>query len=140
MWTDKYLGIPFREHGRDFKGCDCGGLVLLILREERGVIARDINTILARSDYQTRAGHAKVQAAVAECLQEWVPVSKEHDPRPYDLALYRLSDGTECHCGCLVDQRYMIHVESSHTAHLDLYARPQGGYILSGVFRHARLL
>lgn len=36
-WWGRYLPIPFVERGRSFAGCDCRGLGLLILEEERGV-------------------------------------------------------------------------------------------------------
>lgn len=31
---DKYIGIPFKEHGRDINGWDCYGLIYYILKKE----------------------------------------------------------------------------------------------------------
>ena len=43
-WSDKYVSppIPFKPRGRDFSGCDCGGLVLLALKDHFGIEARDV--------------------------------------------------------------------------------------------------
>lgn len=36
-WASTYVGLPWRERGRDRRGCDCWGLVRLVLAEQRGV-------------------------------------------------------------------------------------------------------
>lgn len=36
-WAEKYVGLPFVDGGRDWKGCDCWGLVKLILQTECGI-------------------------------------------------------------------------------------------------------
>ena len=37
----KYIEIPFKHKGRDFKGCDCYGLIRLIYEQERSILLPD---------------------------------------------------------------------------------------------------
>lgn len=32
-WVGGYVGIPYQTHGRDRAGCDCWGLIALVMRE-----------------------------------------------------------------------------------------------------------
>ena len=41
----KYLGVPFKNMGRSFKGIDCYGLVWLIFKEERGIELPDFTDL-----------------------------------------------------------------------------------------------
>jgi len=43
--TDKYLGIPFKEDGKDFDGVYCYGLVQLFKKVEAGLILPEINEL-----------------------------------------------------------------------------------------------
>lgn len=85
-WTDPYIGIPFVEGGRDFSGCDCGGLMLLVLRMEKGIIASDFNAY-SSADFRMRGGgYARLSAGVEDLMKEWVAVDR---PQPFDLVRYR---------------------------------------------------
>lgn len=51
QWHEKYIGIPFENGGRSFLGCDCGGLVLLMLKTERGIHAKDMLEVYERQEF-----------------------------------------------------------------------------------------
>lgn len=140
MWSDSYVGIPFKDGGRDASGCDCGGLVLLILQRELGIAARDVNEPYTRADFHTRAGNRRLASAVAWCLEDWRELPEGAELKPFDLVLYRVPGGAECHCGCVVTPRLMIHVEERHSAHLMKIAPKVYGYSLVGFYRHAQLV
>ncbi len=37
-WADQYVGLPFKERGRDKTGLDCWGLTRLVLAERAGLV------------------------------------------------------------------------------------------------------
>ena len=37
-WVNKYVGIPFKSGGRTSDGCDCYGLVRMVLKNEYSLI------------------------------------------------------------------------------------------------------
>jgi len=93
-WTDRYIGIPFIEGGRDFSGCDCAGLVLLALREECGISALDF-TEYERLDFAGMAGYGKLGGLIERAMREWCGVDA---PKAFDLA--RFYHGRfPCHVG-----------------------------------------
>lgn len=120
-WSDKYIGIPFLEGGRDFKGCDCGGLVLLVLREERGVEARDFVDYEVE-DFKSLRGLIKIGRGIDEVVSEdWVRVGGE--VKPFDLLRFKKGKA-HCHVGIYAGENRFLHVEDgpgqiAHLAGLD---------------------
>lgn len=49
---EKYLSIPYRAGGRDWSGCDCYGLVRLILKEEKGIELPLFETVSSAKEFE----------------------------------------------------------------------------------------
>lgn len=49
---EKYLSIPYKDGGRDLSGCDCYGLVRLILMNERGIELPSFDTVCNIEDFE----------------------------------------------------------------------------------------
>ena len=103
-WTDKYISppIPFVPRGRGFSGCDCGGLVLLVLKEEFGVVARDTEMEYEAAHFErmTHAKRAVLEEAIGDAMREWCPVGRD-EVRPGDMAVFA-PKGVPSHVGVVV--------------------------------------
>src|SRR5436190_10661954 len=80
-WADGYMRSPFRHRGRDREGCDCFGLVRLVLAEQAGIIL-PLNDLIDPQD-----GLA-VSEAVEEEAATWLLVHAGHE-REFDIIVLR---------------------------------------------------
>lgn len=104
-WASSYVGIPFREHGRDREGCDCYGLVRLVLSEEFG---RSLPALLAGyDDFSDRAAEAQL---VTEGLSR-LARRREGLPLPGDI-VHLAYFGHPSHVGIYAGDHRMLHVSS----------------------------
>ncbi len=110
-----YVGIPFLDHGRDRRGCDCWGLVRLVhLLEERielplhgEVSARELLEIARR-----------VRAATASAV--WVDVT-DRPRQAMDVVLMKAAEakGSRAwHLGIMRDPKTILHTEEGVDSHL----------------------
>jgi len=129
-WASTYVGIPYRFAGRDRAGCDCWGLVRLVLAERFGVVLES---------YAYDSGSATALAgAVLEALP-LAPVDRVEVPRVGDLAVLRMC-GQPCHIGIVVGgpgEKNLLHTLNPHDSALDYYDGSRWGLRLEG-FYHVR--
>ncbi|MBA5776298.1 C40 family peptidase [Stappia sp. F7233] len=105
-WSDRYVGIPFRDGGRDLAGLDCWGLVRLVYAQELGIDLPSYGEISARQLISV----ARAISAGARS-EEWRPVGSDN-LRPFDVAVMRRSGGINaCHVGVLIRPGQVLHVE-----------------------------
>ena len=101
-WCGKYVGIPFVSGGRDTSGCDCYGLVRLILQEEYGMSLPVLNGDYtnALSVEETKLLFCEnIPLLCGECIKE---------PEEKSVALMNMC-GRLCHVGLYAGDGYIIH-------------------------------
>lgn len=130
-WS-QYVGIPFVDGGRDRDGCDCYGLVRLILRAEYGI------DLPAYADGAVCAHERAEVAALFDLDRQtgpWVPVTRA---QAGDVVLLRV-DGHPAHLGLAVDHCRMIHTRADQSK-----VEPYTGRLwrdrIAGLYRHQALI
>lgn len=140
-WVASYIGIAFREHGRDRQGCDCWGLHRLVLGEQLGFwLPSYATTYEAAHD---GAGVAATIEANGTGSPEWraVPAGAE---RPFDavhmIGFRRGDDGRlrrhAMHVGTVIGGGWLLHVEAGINACLADYRRRGVRNRVIGFYRH----
>ena len=101
-WTKKYVGIPFLSNGRNEDGCDCYGLVRLILQNEYG-----ITLPLLSADYEDAVCIEQTKTLFALNIPILLGEKIEH-PEEKAVLLMRMH-GSLCHVGLYAGDGYIIH-------------------------------
>jgi cell wall-associated NlpC family hydrolase len=90
----KYLGLPFKDKGRDLTGLDCYGLASLIYKEV-GIEVIDLNDY-----FQLK------RQLLENYYKQWEKVSK---PAFLDIVFFLNGRGHIEHCGIMLDGLRFIH-------------------------------
>jgi len=101
-WVKKYIGIPFVSNGRTKEGCDCYGLVRLVLRDEYGTELPELS-----ADYSSALSIAET----ARLFTEQLPVlTAEKIAEPEEQAVVIITEcGRPCHLGIAAGNGYILH-------------------------------
>jgi cell wall-associated NlpC family hydrolase len=140
-WAGRYVGIPFRADGADFSGCNCWGLVRLVLEREAGIVVpRHADLDASNLRGAARAFLAGTRQMSAEA--PFLPVVGS--PAAFDVALMTALDARArrlpSHCGIMVDAHHLLHVEAAHDAVIVSSDDPLVRNRIVGLFRHRDLL
>lgn len=100
---NQYVGLPFRDKGRDRDGLDCWGLLRLVYAEQAGV---DLPSYA--EDYATAADTRALADMIAGRLLPWREVSEEA-VKPLD-GLLMCHGGMERHIGVVVRRGLVLHI------------------------------
>lgn len=125
----RYLSIPYQWNGRDWRGCDCWGLVILFMETEFNVHIYDYkhgyseDKGLTGSTYMIDRAHEDYNAASS--------------PNIGDIVIMRHGSRTPNHCGVLINSNEFLHIYKGVTCHVsrlkDWHDR------LCGIYRHKEL-
>ena len=105
MWSNKYIGIPFQEKGRDFTGLDCWGLVRLIYDQEFNIKLPSFT-----DSYNDTNDGEHLQDLISQHKENWAP----SQPKEGAVVLFRIM-GHESHVGVCISETHFIHVREGQT-------------------------
>lgn len=100
MDVNKYVGIPFKIHGRDFDGLDCYGLVHLFYKEEFDI------------ELPMFLGYEEKIESYADKIEESKPlldVERVDKPDIGDIGLFSYR-GVLSHVGVYVGRNRVLHI------------------------------
>jgi hypothetical protein len=126
-WVKNYIGIPFLSNGRTKDGCDCYGLVRLVLQNEYGMFLPEL------SDDYTDARNIR---ETAELFERFLPVLSAcsiDGPEEKAVAVIR-EQGRPCHLGIVAGGCYILHTGAKtgsvcqRSTHPDLQGRIERYY------------
>lgn len=117
-WAAQYVGIPYADKGRDRSGCDCWGLLRLVL----GEVFR-ISLPSYTEDYATAADFKEVSALIAGEIPHMPWRRVDGEPRAGHCVLFRL-EGVPMHVGVMVSPTMFLHTRQGVAAAIDRLDAP----------------
>lgn len=131
MWSDKYISVPFADHGRSKNGCDCWGLVTVVYKEKFKI---DLPFLL---DYDNVKDVRHITTLCKNECENWEEISKNEE-QPYDVLVFNIL-GAPCHVALVVEKGLMLHTEKGIGTHISDYKRDkQWCNRLAGIYRYVK--
>ena len=126
-WVKKYIGIPFVSNGRAMDGCDCYGLIRLVLRNEYNIHLPELS-----GNYADACNIRET----AKLFEENLPVlAARKIPEPEEGAVVIITEqGRLCHVGIVAGEGFILHTGSKtgsicqRASHPGLRGRIEGYY------------
>lgn len=97
----KYLGIPYKNKGRNIKGLDCYGLLYLFYKVELDILIPSFD-----DKYNTSIDKPSIDKAIKSFSSDWIEVNK---PRKHDGVVFTIG-GYDTHIGIMIDQEHFMHI------------------------------
>jgi cell wall-associated NlpC family hydrolase len=130
-WTDDYIEIPFLCDGRSRNGVDCGGLVILVYKEQLGI---DLPTYTGTLTDMSIAGLRRAAKAIRAGLEAFTEVET---PIPFDLVTFRSGALQAYHVGIVVNRTCMLHITAGINSSVTPFTGLAWKNKVSGFFRYA---
>lgn len=128
MWHNKYVGIPYKDNGRDPDGVDCWGLA-------RYVYNKEFNISLPSFSFNYDGGdRERIQELIAQYREGWEEITQDY--KSGDLVLFRMM-GYESHVGIITEYPYFLHAREKADSSVERLDNTQWKNRVIGVFRYS---
>lgn len=125
-----YIGIPFKEHGRDKTGADCWGLFRLFYKEHLGIELPSYT-----EDYEDLDNGKKIGSLIIKGTEEkWEKIELGRE-KWGDGILFRIL-GYPMHVGVIVKPGWFLHILKGCDSVLEYYSSPIWNKRVMGIFRY----
>jgi len=114
---DPFVGIPYLDRGRTIEGCDCYGLLRLVMAELRGVELPSFSDL-----YVTAADIHAIACLVEGGLDQWDRVAAGKE-QAFDGVLMRRGRDIR-HIGVVIEPGRLLHVDRGQTSRIERYRPP----------------
>lgn len=132
IWAGHYIGLPFKEHGRDASGVDCWGLVRLVQAEQFGLaLPSYVN------EYENTVKREQIGGLIEREACKWRLI-KNGDECCGDIAVMRIR-GVPMHVGLVLGDKQMLHIERGIDSVIESYARPAWANRITGFYRYKNI-
>jgi len=130
-----FVGLPWKDRGRDEDGCDCYGLAILCYRAGLGVELPSYAANYAASD-----NPEDVDGLISAQREPWTAIWAKGQERcglvkarPFDLVLMI---ERPWHIGIVVKPGWMLHMPGEKTSVIEQYTTGRHFPRVEGIYRH----
>ena len=126
-----YIGIPFKDGGRDFSGVDCYGILVLIYKMEKGINLWDT------SDY-TMDNYSEQNYMLTNYHKNWIPVDKD-ELQELDALLFTLDEdlpNIPTHVAVYIGNNRMLHCVQGVNTYTCKFAGSMYERFFHSAYRH----
>jgi cell wall-associated NlpC family hydrolase len=113
-WANRYVGIPWKEKGRDWDGIDCWGTVYLPYKFERDIALPDYLDWYSTTDEL----QCIVEAIGQEKCGQWEKVFRLNEAQAFDVLVMRRG-AYPSHVGLMVDYRHFLHITRNSDSYIE---------------------
>jgi hypothetical protein len=127
MWSNKYIGIPFLDKGRDINGIDCWGLVRLVYRQEYNIDLPNFSSEYEADDTE------RMRDLIAQYKEGWEQIDV---PTEGCIVLFNIM-GTESHIGIAVSNTHFLHARDGRDSAIESFESVGWKKRISGYFKYS---
>lgn len=128
MNFEKYIGLKYKEKGRDFDGLDCWGLVRLFYKNEYQIDLPSFSSEYELDDTK------RIEELIAQYKEGW----ESTDSREVgSIVLFRVL-GTESHVGIVVNEDQFLHVRENSDSAIEAFDSPYWKKRIVGFFKYSQ--